>query len=47
MTKIFEITHRDGAARIGKLSLEREHSTPLIIKIHEKESPITVWLHVE
>src|SRR3972149_10058202 len=40
MTKIFEITHRDGAARIGKLALERELSTPAIIKIHEKDSPI-------
>ncbi len=40
MTKIFEITHRDGAARIGKLSLDREFSTPAIIQIHEKDSPI-------
>ncbi len=40
MTKIFEITHRDTAARIGKLVLDRELSTPAIIKIHEKESPI-------
>jgi archaeosine synthase len=40
MTKIFEITHRDGAARIGKLSLDRELSTPAIIQIHEKDSPI-------
>jgi archaeosine synthase len=40
MTKIFEITHRDAAARIGKLILDREISTPAIIKIHEKDSPI-------
>ncbi|MDO8726549.1 MAG: archaeosine synthase subunit alpha [Candidatus Methanoperedens sp.] len=40
MTKIFEITHRDGAARIGKLNLDRELSTPTIIQIHEKDSPI-------
>ncbi len=40
MSKIFEITHRDGAARIGKLTLERELSTPAIIQIHEKDSPI-------
>ncbi|MDO9097170.1 MAG: archaeosine synthase subunit alpha [Candidatus Methanoperedens sp.] len=40
MSKIFEITHRDTAARIGKLVLEKELSTPAIIKIHEKDSPI-------
>ncbi len=40
MTKIFEITHRDGAARIGKLSLDRELSTPAIIQIHKNESLI-------
>lgn len=40
MTKIFEITHRDGAARIGKLTLDSELSTPAIIRIHEKDSPI-------
>ncbi len=40
MTKIFEITHRDGAARIGKLTLDRELSTPAIIQIHEKDSLI-------
>ncbi len=38
MTKIFEITHRDSAARIGKLVLERELSTPAIIKINENDS---------
>lgn len=47
MSKIFEITHRDGAARIGKLSLDSELSTPAIIRIHEKDSPIidsgSVW----
>jgi archaeosine synthase len=51
MTKIFEITHRDGAARIGKLSLDRELSTPLIIKMHEKDSPIidsgSIWYQTE
>ncbi len=40
MTKIFEITHRDGAARIGKLVLERDISTPAIIQIHKKNSPL-------
>ncbi len=40
MSKIFEITHRDGAARIGKLTLDRELSIPAIIRIHEKDSPI-------
>lgn len=40
MTKIFEITHRDTAARIGKVVLDRELSTPAIIQIHKKDSPI-------
>ncbi|HEY9206531.1 MAG TPA: archaeosine synthase subunit alpha [Candidatus Methanoperedens sp.] len=40
MTKIFEITHRDGAARIGKLVLDREILTPAIIQIHKKDSPV-------
>ncbi len=40
MSKIFEITHRDCAARLGKLTLDRELSTPAIIQIHEKDSPI-------
>ncbi len=40
MTKIFEITHRDGAARMGKLVLDREISTPAIIKIQENDSPV-------
>ncbi len=40
MSKIFEITHRDGAARLGKLSMDREISTPAIIRIHEKDSSI-------
>jgi archaeosine synthase len=40
MSKIFEITHRDGAARIGKLVLEKELSIPSIIKINEKDYPI-------
>ena len=40
MSKIFEITHRDAAARIGKLVLEKELSTPAIIYLHEKDCPI-------
>ncbi|HEX7627444.1 MAG TPA: archaeosine synthase subunit alpha, partial [Candidatus Methanoperedens sp.] len=40
MSKIFEITHRDAAARIGKLVLEKELSTPAIINLHEKDSPL-------
>ncbi|CAG0999748.1 hypothetical protein METP1_02801 [Methanosarcinales archaeon] len=40
MSKIFEITHRDAAARIGKLVLEKELSTPAIINLHEKDCPI-------
>ncbi len=40
MTKIFEITHRDTAARIGKLFLEKELSTPAIIHLNKKDSPI-------
>jgi archaeosine synthase len=40
MTKIFEITHRDAAARIGKLVLDNEYSTPTIIQIHRKDSPV-------
>ncbi len=40
MSKIFEIIHRDGAARIGKLVLEKELSTPAIIRINEKDYPI-------
>ncbi len=51
MSKIFEITHRDCAARIGKLSLDRELSTPAIIQIHEKDSPIidsgSMWKKTE
>ncbi|GFO96900.1 archaeosine trNA-ribosyltransferase type 2 [groundwater metagenome] len=51
MSKIFEITHRDGAARLGKLSLDRELSTPAIIQIHEKDSPIidsgSMWKKTE
>lgn len=51
MTKIFEITHRDGAARIGKLVLDREISTPAIIQIHKKDSPVidsgSVWKKTE
>lgn len=40
MTKIFEILNRDAAARIGKLSLEHEISTPAIIRPYEPESLI-------
>ncbi len=41
MSKIFEIIHRDAAARIGKLALDKEISTPAIIRIHENDCPIT------
>ena len=51
MSKIFEINHRDGAARLGKLTLDRELSTPAIIQIHEKDSPIidsgSMWKNTE
>ena len=51
MTKIFEIIHRDCAARIGKLALNRELSTPMILQIHEKDSSIidsgSVWNQAE
>lgn len=51
MSKIFEITHRDGAARIGKLTLDRDISTPAIIRLHEKDSPIidsgSMWKKTE
>lgn len=40
MSKIFEIIHRDAAARIGKLTLYRELSTPAIIQLHKKDCPI-------
>jgi archaeosine synthase len=40
VTKIFEILNRDAAARIGKLSLENEISTPAIIRPYEPESLI-------
>ena len=40
MSKIFQIIHRDAAARIGKLTLDREILTPAVIKIHERDSPI-------
>ncbi|MCX9084130.1 MAG: archaeosine synthase subunit alpha [Candidatus Methanoperedens sp.] len=40
MSKIFEITHRDSAARIGKLTLEKEISTPAIIDLHDIECQI-------
>jgi archaeosine synthase len=40
MSKIFEITHRDAAARIGKLVLEKELSTPAIIDLHDIDCQI-------
>ncbi len=40
MSKIFEIIHRDAAARIGKLALDKEISTPAIIRIHENDCSI-------
>jgi archaeosine synthase len=40
MSKIFEITHRDAAARIGKLTLEKELTIPAIIDLHEIDSQI-------
>jgi archaeosine synthase len=40
MSKIFEITHRDAAARIGKLVLENELSTPAIIDLHDIDCQI-------
>lgn len=40
MSKIFEIIIRDAAARICKLVLEREISTPAIIRIQDKDSPV-------
>lgn len=47
MSKIFEITHRDAAARIGKLVMENELSTPAIINIFDKDCPIvdsgSIW----
>ncbi|VVB95470.1 Archaeosine synthase [uncultured archaeon] len=40
MSKIFEITHRDVAARLGKLVLENELSIPAIIQLNKKDSSI-------
>lgn len=40
MSKIFEIIIRDAAARIGKPVLDREISTPAIIRIQDKDSPV-------
>ncbi|MBE0520668.1 MAG: DUF5591 domain-containing protein [Candidatus Methanoperedenaceae archaeon] len=37
MTNIFEVTHRDAAARIGKLSLDGGLSTPAIIQPWKKD----------
>ncbi len=37
---IFEISHRDATARTGKLVLDKGLSTPAIIQIHKKDSPI-------
>ena len=51
MSKIFEVIHRDAAARIGKLILDREISTPAIIKVYEKEPPFvdsgSLWKKIE
>ena len=33
MTKYFEVTRRDGAARLGKLMLKESHSTPMILEV--------------
>jgi len=40
VSKIFEILYRDAAARIGKLILGREISTPAVIGIQDKDSPV-------
>ncbi|MCE8426309.1 MAG: DUF5591 domain-containing protein [Candidatus Methanoperedens sp.] len=40
MSKLFEINHRDSAARIGKLALDQDISTPAIIQIQNKDCPI-------
>src|SRR5450759_5071361 len=40
MSKIFDITHRDSAARIGKLILEKELSTPAIIDFQDNDCQI-------
>ena len=40
MTNIFEVTHRDAAARIGKLSLDGGLSTPAIIQPWKKDGLI-------
>lgn len=39
MSRLLEITHRDSAARIGKIT-DNQISTPAIIRIQDKESPI-------
>ncbi|MCD4808445.1 MAG: tRNA-ribosyltransferase, partial [Methanosarcinales archaeon] len=39
MTKYFEVTRRDAAARLGKLLLDDRYPTPLILH-SEKDSPI-------
>lgn len=39
MTKYFEVTRRDAAARLGRLMLQGYHPTPLILKA-EEENPI-------
>lgn len=33
MTRYFEVTRRDGAARLGKLLLKESHSTPMILEV--------------
>ena len=51
MSKIFEITHRDAAARIGKLVPGKELSTPAIINLHDTDCPIadsgSLWKRTE
>jgi len=36
MTKYFEVTRRDGAARLGKLMLKESHSTPMILEVSSR-----------
>ncbi len=51
MSKIFEVIHRDAAARIGKLVQDNEISTPAIIKVYGKDSPLvdsgSLWKKIE
>ncbi len=51
MSKIFEVIHRDAAARIGKLITDREISTPAIIQMWRNDAPIinsgSLWEKIE